>query len=379
MGRTRGLGRVFAAAVFVAAIGGCSAGVDASPTRQPSTPTLEAPAASGVVARLPLPQYGRFSWSADGASLLVADQNGSTVYDRRGHDFSTFAGSVGWLDPSHVVGPGGSVALVQKSQGLAYSPNSWVVGSGHGAAIVVVAVPACVGDPIVDWYRDGTYRRTQEKLTPFGWSPDGRYVLEGHLTCSGMDAELHGWKGVVDIVDFASGKTVASLTDVRGEMAFSPSGTRLAAQSDGDVELADLATGMVSSVKNARFLAWTTDHTLALRAGETLEVAELLGGLKVTTPEPSEILMPSSVDGVAIGIDVHGKAIEIRASGSSLLALGAANLTIDANEAVGADEHEETRLAPSYWSPDGRMVALPSTDGSSIVLVSVSPAQPAQP
>ena len=79
------------------------------------------------------------------------------------------------------------------------------------------------------------------------------------------------------------------------------------------MEIADLGGGAVVVAKGVRLLAWTTDDTLALRGGETLEVAELLGGLEVTTPEPSEVLIPSPVVGIALGIDVHGKAIEVRA------------------------------------------------------------------
>ena len=58
-----------------------------------------------------------------------------------------------------------------------------------------------------------------------------------------MDAELHGWKGHVDVVDFASSRVLATAPNVRGEMAFNPSSTRLAAQSDQDLEILDIATG----------------------------------------------------------------------------------------------------------------------------------------
>jgi hypothetical protein len=383
--RGTGLARGVAAGSILAIVAGCTAaGSGGTPVSVPSAqasppPSVDSSLGTGIVARLPMPQWASFSWSPDGAYLLIANSSGSRVYDRHGAATSSFAGDVGWLDASSVIDTSGSIRPIRGGNATGYVANTGVVASGHGAAAIIVARPACEGDPLVDWYRDGAYRRTGEQVTPFGWSADGRYIVEGHLTCSSMDAELHGWKGKVDVVDFASGKTLATMPDVRGEMAFNPSGTRLAAQSDSEVEIADLGGGAVVVAKGVRLLGWTTDHTLALRSGETLEVAELLGGLQVTTPEPSEMLIPSPVDGIALGIDVHGKAIEVRSPRGSLLGLRGADLTIDANPEPAADEHQSTRLAAAYWSPDGRMLALPTADGLSIALISVDPDRPAAP
>ncbi len=383
--RGTGLARGVAAGSILAVVAACTAaGTGGTPVSVPSAqvsppPSLGSSPGTGIVARLPMPQWSNFSWSPDGAYLLIANASGSRVYDRHGAATSSFAGDLGWLDASSLLDTSGSIRPVRGGNATGYVANAGVVASGHGSAAIIVARPACEGDPLVDWYRDGAYRRTGEQVTPFGWSADGRYIVEGHLTCSSMDAELHGWKGKVDVVDFASGKTLASVEGVRGEMALNPSGTWLAAQSDSDVEIVDLGSGTVAVAKGVRLLAWTSDHTLALRGGETLEVAELLGGLHVTTPEPSEVLIPSPIDGLALGIDVHGKAIEVRGPSESLLGLRGADLTIDANPDPAADEHQSTRLAPAYWSPAGRLLALPSADGLSIALISVDPDRPAAP
>ncbi len=377
MSRTSGLRRALAGAAIAAVAAGCSGGVDPTPALPPATPTptLATPAASGVVARLAVPQYGRFSWSADGAFLLIASQNGSTVYDRYGVEVSPFVGSVGWLDSSHVVGVDGKARSVLDAQGLGYAPNQWVVGSGRGAAMIVVAVPGCTGDPMVDWYRDGAYRRTNEKLTPIGFSFDGSLAIEGHLTCSSMDAELHGWKGVVDVIDLATGRAEISIPNVRGELAFAPGGKMLAAQSDGDLAIADLGSGHVTVVKNVRLLAWIDSQHLALAGNAAV----------IDAANPSAKL--ASVDGhyavgdtgITLAITADGKVNGVDGPNGRVVDLASEGLSIDGNRAPGADEREETRLQPSYWSPDGRMLALPSADGSSIVLVSADPAHPAQP
>jgi hypothetical protein len=124
---------------------------------------------------------------------------------------------------------------------------------------VVVAQPGCIGDPIIDWYKNGQFVKVGEKATPYGWSPDGKLLLLGHMSCTDQEAQMHGWKGPVDVVDFASGRVVATTPAVRGAMAFNPSGTRLAAESDKDLEIVDFATKQVRTIPNARLLGWSND------------------------------------------------------------------------------------------------------------------------
>ncbi|MGZ6314145.1 MAG: hypothetical protein ACXWNI_00745, partial [Candidatus Limnocylindrales bacterium] len=188
------------------AVGGAGGGASTGTATGTDLPT---PAGTGIVARLPIAQYSTFSWAPDGGHLLVANQSGSRVYDRFGKLVSEFGGAQGWLDSSHLVSSDGSVTAIDRSQPGASSANSGVVANGHGSAAIIVARPACVGDPLVNWYRNGAYEKAQEKVSPFGWSPDGRLILKGHLDCSSEDAELHGWKGPVDVVDFATGHVVA--------------------------------------------------------------------------------------------------------------------------------------------------------------------------
>jgi len=378
---------VVAAVMTVAVVSGACTGTGAapqSPSVMPnrsgapaSTPgTPDTPAGTAVIARVPVGQYGTFSWSPDGRYLLAGNSEGSTVTDRYGRAVSSFTGQAGWLDATHVIGPDGSVHAVTDSQGTGYLANAGVVANGHGTAIVIVAVPACTGDPMVAWYRNGVFDlQKQEKLTPLGFSPDGSLALIGHLTCSSQDVELHGWKGDVDVLDLASEKTRVTLHDVRGELAWSPGARLLAAQSDGDVEVADVETGAMWTAKGVRLLAWTADRDLALRAGNTLELARIAGGLDVTTSEPGEILVPSPLQDVALGLDVDGNLIEVRGPNGSLLALQGEKLAIDPNPAPGANDYATTWLQEGYWSPDGRMVAVWSQNKTSVALIAVDPGQ----
>ena len=285
---------------------------------------------------------------------------------------------MGWLDASSVIDTSGSIRPVRGGKATGYIANAGVVASGHGAAAIIVARPACEGDPLVDWYRDGAYRRTGEQVTPFGWSADGRYIVEGHLTCSSMDAELHGWKGKVDVVDFASGKTLATLPDVRGEMALSPSGTRLAAQSDSDVEIADLGGGAVVVAKGVRRL----DDRSYPRPPRRREARNRGASRRATGDHARAERGTHSIAGRRYRARHRRSWKGDRGSGgrgNSLLALGGADLTYHAHPDPAADEHQSTRLAAAYWSPDGRMLALPSADGQSIALISVDPDRPAAP
>lgn len=332
------------------------------------------PAGTGVVARLPIGQYATFSWSPDGAHLLVSDiETESRVYDRFGKLVSKFGPVEGWLDSGHLIGGDGYVADINTSHTGGPTANSWVVANGHGSAAIIVAVPACTGDPLVDWYRDGRYVRANEKVTPFGWSPDGRLILRGHLDCSGQDAELNGWKGPVDIVDFATGHVLATAPAVRGEMAFNPSATRLAAESDKDLEIVDVATGQVKTVPNARLLGWadddyvyclTTDGSVALVAA-TAKIPPFNGIVAGGWPIPSS-------NGPELVVDTAGAATRILGTDHKTTLLDLSSTSLIAESGL-ASSYRVSALRQSPWSPDGRMLALESSDGTSLALFSVDP------
>ncbi len=299
----------------------------------------------------------------------MSSQEGSRVYDRFGKLVSEFGGAQGWLDASHVVGYDGSVTAIDRSQPGAPRPNSWVVANGHGSAAIIVAVPACVGDPLVNWYRDGAYVKAQEKVSPFGWSPDGRFILKGHLDCSSEDAELHGWKGPVDVVDFATGHVVATAPGVRGEMAFSPDLTMLAAQSDADLEIVDLGGQSVETLPGTRFLGWLDAETLYAVAGSQLKLVDL-DPLAMMDASGDE-WQAESPTGLHLAADLTGAARRIVAQdGTTLLDLSSAGLVAE-RPTVG--DRVASALQQSWWSPDGRMLALESSDGTSLVLISVDP------
>jgi photosystem II stability/assembly factor-like uncharacterized protein len=340
----------------------------------PATSTTQATAQgtsqrTELVARLPL--NGQFSWAPDGEHLLVASQSGSVVYDRSGNLVTGYGQFEGWLDSTHLISGNGHVAGIDQSYTGGPTSNSWVVASGHGSAAIIVAVPGCTGDPIIDWYKNGGYVRAQQKATPFGWSPDGKLALLGHLDCSSQDAELNGWKGPVDIVDSATGGVLATAPAVRGEMAFNPSGTRLAAESDNDLEIVDIATGQVKTVPGAHLLGWSDDDrvycqtaagSLAL-VGATAKINDF-GGIVVNWAVPSPA-------GPTVEVDKAGRPLRIAGANikKTLLDLSAMSLQAARESTAGQRTSE---LRQSAWSPDGSMLALESADGASLALFSVT-------
>ena len=350
-----------------------SAGVD-------QVATLNTPTGTQVVARLPLGLYGTYAWSPDGAYLLVTDgdQYKTRVYDRFGGFVSEFGAIEGWLDSTHLIDGAGYVADVSTSHSGGPTANSRVVANGHGSAAIIVAVPACTGDPIIDWYKNGGYVKAGEKATPFGWSPDGKRLLLGHMSCSGLDAEMYGWKGPVDIVDFAAGKVLATAPDVRGAMAFNPSGTRLAAGSDNDLEILDIATGRVKTVSNARLLGWADDdHVYCLTSGGSLALV----GATASLPDWNGIVLYWAIDsttGASLDIAATGNLVRILGADgkATLLDLGSSGLVVDRDLTFDkvSGQPRGSWLVPAQWSPDGRMLVLKSADGTSLALISVDPA-----
>jgi WD40 repeat protein len=326
---------------------------------------------TGLVARLPLGQYASFEWSPDGQHLLVSDESGSIVYDRSGKQVSAYGQFEGWLDATHLISGNGHVASIDEPYTGGPTSNSWVVGNGYGSAAIIVAVPGCTCDPLVDWYENGQYVKVGEKATPYGWSPDGKLVLLGHLEGGSQDVELHGWKGSVDVVDFASGRVLATAPNVRGEMAFNPSATRLAAQSDADLEIVTIAGGSVQTIAGARFLGWFDDDHLYYQAGATLEMLNLRSGASASAVVGSGEWQVPAPAGSWLVVDSTGAVRRIVAADwtTTLLDLSSTSLLVDANQ---ASDQAVSALQQRWWSPDGRMLAVPSSDGTSLALLAVT-------
>jgi hypothetical protein len=354
--------------------GGTSASGSPGPSAS-ALPTAGSAAGTRVVARLPVGQFATFSWSPRDELLLVSDQAGSRLYDGDGNQISEFGPIEGWLDSAHLIGGDGFVSPIAEGHVSGPTSNSRVVGSGQGAAAIVVAVAACTCDPIIDWYRDGKYVRAQQKATPYGWSRDGKYVLLGHMDAAATDPLKNDWKGSVDVVDFATGRVVATIPGVRGAMEWNPSGTRLAAQSDTDLEILDIATGKVRTAASARLLGWADDdHVSVLRSGGSFAVL----GATPTTPDVGAVVLgwsvPSST-GAQLIPDGEGLATRIDTADAKTTLLDLSSAGLVARPDL-AGNYPGTGLLHSPWSADGRMLALPSADGTSIALISVDPAVP---
>jgi WD40 repeat protein len=363
------------ASAGILGLGGSGSGpATGSPAKATGT-GLPTPPGTGVVARLPTGANATFAWAPDGAHLLVSDGSGSRVYDRFGKLISEFAPVEGWLDAGHLIGGDGYVADISHSHTGLSPADSRVVANGHGSAAIIVTRSACGGDPVVDWYRDGHYVRAQETVTPFGWSPDGEDVVLGHMACDPADGVDRGAKGPVQLVDFASGRVLATLPDVRGEMAFSPDGESLAAQSDSDLNVVEIDSGGISTVPGIRFLGWLDVETIFAASGSRIEFVDL------DPPDVSPVAYAEwqavSPEGIHLSADLSGRALRVSASdGTVLLDLSSAGLVAERYPAAG--EPVVSALQPSWWSPDGGMLALESSDGTSLVMLSVDPSRPAR-
>jgi WD40 repeat protein len=347
-------------------------GVAGSPGPLATGTGLPTPRGTGLVARLSVGAGATFSWAPDGHHLLVSDEVGSRVYDRFGKLVSDFAPVEGWLDAGRLVGGDGSVVDISHSQPGASPAGSAVLANGHGSAAIVVAQPTGCGDPVVNWYRDGKYVKANESVTPLGWSPDGRYVLLGHEACD-ASTPATGWERQVQVVDFASGRVAVTLANVQGEIAFSPDGGSIAAQSGPDLEIGDLDTGEPETIPGARFLGWLDQESIFVAFGSRIQFVDL-DPVDVSAATYAE-WKASSPTGLALAGDLTGAARAIVAvNGSQLLDLSAAGLAAQPYSA--ADQASETYLQPGWWSPDGGMLALESTDGTFIALISVDPSRP---
>jgi hypothetical protein len=354
-------------------------------SRPAGSATAGRPEGTAIVATIPSSSYATPSWSPDGTYFLLENQEDSLVYDLRGRLVWQTYGAVGWLDASHLLRVDGSIVGLGQSGGGAPSPNQWVVANGHGSAAIVVAMPGCVGDPQVDWYRDGGYVRSGEQLTPYGWSTDGRRFIEGHLTCTTDDATLHGWKGRVDVVDFASGTVLATADDVRGPMAMSPAGSWLAAQSDSSLDVVSIgasSSGMSSAwtLGDTSLLGWLDDGHLYVRSSFSgvLLVSPGQAGAGATQQVATGEWELGSAAGARLVVDSMGHALRIvSASSTTLLDLDGLNLTLAEAAIEGTPKSPNsfttTSLVPARWSPDGRMLLLDSPDGQSLTLISVDP------
>ena len=351
-----------------AASGGQSSNAATTPPVTPVTPN-GTPQETGLVARLPL--GGQVSWAPDSQHLLVASQAQSIVYDRFGNAISTFGQVEAWLDATHLISGDGRVAAIDEPYTGAPQDNTWVVGSGHGAAAIVVAMPGCVGDPIIDWYRDGHYVKASEKATPFGWSPDGKLVLLGHHDCADSVSAMDNWKGSVDVVDFSSGKVLATAKNVRGDMAFNPSATLLAAQSDANLDIVTIAGGAVRTIPGARFLGWFDDDHLYYMANSTLEMLNLRAGASASARVSSGEWQVPSPSGPWLVVDNAGAARRIATADgtTTLLDLSSAGLLVPEGE---TSVNAPSALQQRWWSPDGRMLALAARDATFLALFSVT-------
>jgi WD40 repeat protein len=161
-------------------------------------------------------------------------------------------------------------------------------------------------------------------------------------------------------------------------MAFNPSGTRLAAGSDNDLEILDIATGRVKTVSNARLLGWADDdHVYCLSSGGSLAIV----GATASLPDWNGIVLYWAIDsttGASLDVAATGNLLRILGADgkATLLDLGSSGLVVDRDLTFDtvSGQPRGSWLVPAQWSPDGRMIVLKSADSTSLALISVDPA-----
>jgi hypothetical protein len=135
----------------------------------------------------------------------------------------------------------------------------------------------------------------------------------------------------------------------------------------------------VDTVPAVRFLGWLDQESLFVEHAGQIEFIDL-DPLDIP-PTTYARWQASSPQGLHLAGDLSGAALAILAAdGSPLMDLSSAGLTLapSAGAAAGGDGGTiATGLQPDWWSPDGGMLAIESSDGSSIALFSVDPSHPA--
>ncbi len=129
---------------------------------------------------------------------------------------------------------------------------------------------------------------------------------------------------------------------------------------------------MPQTIPGIRFLGWLDQESLFAASGSQIQFIDL-DPIDVSTATYGE-WKTSSPSGLELAGDLSGAARAILATnGSQLLDLSSAGLAAERYPAAG---ESETYLQPNWWSPDGGMLALESSDGASISLISVDPSHP---
>ena len=329
-----------------------------------------------MAGRISITGSASFSWSPDGALLLVSDSDSSRVYDRAATLVGTFPAPEGWLDAGHLIGGDGVVSDAHTSRPATSGvpPNTRVIANGHGAAAIVTGTAGCSADPLVQWYRNGTLEQTQERANPLGWSPDGSNVLLGHVSCdptatASSTAAGDAWRGDVQLVDFASGAVEGTLPHVQGSIAFGVGGDSVAAQAGDSTVILDAGGPDAQTLPAARFLGWLDTETIFVERDTRILVADL-DPPNVSDATAYPRWQAAGPNGINLAANLDGSALAIlRDDGSTLLDLSGRDLV--AVRPPAAAEPIVTGMQPEWWAPDGGTIALESVDGTSLTLISI--------
>ena len=238
--------------------GPAGAAITASST-PPATPVQVTPGASlppGVTVVDTASSIQRLDWSPDGKLLAVLTLGGTSgigrvdVLDLAGHPITSFvAVDMAWVDDTHLMTLGvspddtthGTVTVLSIDgtvSGEVPGTFGGMLGNGHGSVALeapIAADEAPAKESFQIWSNERLGPRIAGYGYPMAWSPDGRLLaLIGETSTSGGGGIGGPIPGNLSVLKLPQKTVVLSrpLADIRGDVYFSPDGSRLAT-SDG--------------------------------------------------------------------------------------------------------------------------------------------------
>jgi hypothetical protein len=323
------------------------------------------PSATGAPESIDATAFDRLAWSPDGSRLaVVSPEAGVQILSSDGTLISTLSApgfNIGWADPGHLVVDGTDPSLApnpQSEQARIYSASGQlletlegryldVLGSGHGAAALVVAPadPTTAASRYAIW-RDGTIGASASG-SPLSWSHDGAMLVVLHPSTSPNTGSSRTGTAEIMQLDGKNHALAAAQVVVGIDPVFSPDDHYVAVCADAppsaacQVEIADLATDKVRVLPASAdtSLAWMSDGRLAFSSNGRLMFGTATGQVR-DGGSNADWVRGASNGSVAAGID----------QGSEILVIsGTGQTSVQLPGPLG--------FGP-FWSPDGHVLAL---------------------